>query len=283
MTSSPLLLSGPAQRRLDALIKSDSVHEEDLIEIAEVLWHARQDSSIDVADERLYVSPIEASARRAASLFGLDRHLFSQERSLLRFLSPTVLRDLDASNKRSAGAVEAYLYQAIQHRYSELEAFVRFVRSLDSDSYDPWRIERYIHWHLPFARSRALEVLTQAVAEVDENFEFKFRDARVTYLRFNAVWLQQREIGEDIRPLMIICERREVAGFKAIIQLVGKTSLIIDVISVEDVLAWHDRLLSAHPTLLTASLSRLLVKLEYEFPQANGLDDFILERRYALR
>lgn len=113
-----------ARAALDAIIRKSRVHLYKPIQIAEILYHARVHRDVDLDDLESYRNaskrwrdeitlPLLGRVCNSSARFQDD--LFNENA-----LPPRLIKILADENKRTKGAVEAYIYSQFTNKYSQL-------------------------------------------------------------------------------------------------------------------------------------------------------------------
>lgn len=113
-----------ARAALDAIIRKSRVHLYKPIQIAEILYHARVHRDVDLDDLESYRNaskrwrdeitlPLLGRVCNSSARFQDD--LFNENA-----LPPRLIKVLADENKRTKGAVEAYIYSQFTNKYSQL-------------------------------------------------------------------------------------------------------------------------------------------------------------------
>lgn len=114
-----------AKRALDAVIQKSRVHLYKPIQIAEILYHDRVFHDVDLANLETYRTKskkwrdevsIELLGRKCTSSSKFQDNLFDNNA-----IPPHLLEILGQENRRTNGAVEAYIYRLFTHKHSQLE------------------------------------------------------------------------------------------------------------------------------------------------------------------
>lgn len=126
---------------MDALIRKSRVHLYKPIQIAEILYHARTNpDSIDLANLEDYRNKSK-KWRNDISLILLGRISTSSARfqdDLFNdnAIPPRILVELGKENKRTNGAVEAYIYAQFTNRYSQMTNALNYALGASKDDFD---------------------------------------------------------------------------------------------------------------------------------------------------
>lgn len=124
---------------LDTVIKKARVHFYKPIQIAEILHRDRIEKDIDLADLETYRTP-SRKWRDAISLRFIGRISTSSARYQddlfnSNAIPPTVLVELGKINRNNNGAVEAYIYTALENRLSQMSSGLSIVLQADTNSF----------------------------------------------------------------------------------------------------------------------------------------------------
>ena len=128
-----------AKDHLDTVIRKARVHFYKPIQIAEILHRDRTEKDIDLGDLETYRTP-SRKWRNEISLRFIGRISTSSARYQDDLFNPnatppTVLSQLGKINRDSNGAVEAYVYNALRNRLSQMSSGLSSVLQADRNSF----------------------------------------------------------------------------------------------------------------------------------------------------
>ena len=128
-----------AKDHLDTVIRKARVHFYKPIQIAEILHRDRTEKDIDLGDLETYRTP-PRKWRNEISLRFIGRISTSSARYQDDLFNPnatppTVLSQLGKINRDSNGAVEAYVYNALRNRLSQMSSGLSSVLQADRNSF----------------------------------------------------------------------------------------------------------------------------------------------------
>lgn len=113
-----------AKKALDTLVKKSRVHLYKPIQIAEILYHSRVYNDVDLDDLESYRNASKhwrdkvtevLLGRVCSSSARFQDDLFNENA-----IPPRIIKTLAEENKRTAGAVEAYIYSRFTNKYNQL-------------------------------------------------------------------------------------------------------------------------------------------------------------------
>ena len=124
---------------LDTVIRKARVHFYKPIQIAEILHRDRIEKDIDLGDLETYRTP-SRKWRDTISLRFIGRISTSSARYQddlfnSNAIPPTVLVELGKINRNNNGAVEAYIYTALENRLSQMSSGLSIVLQADTNSF----------------------------------------------------------------------------------------------------------------------------------------------------
>ncbi len=128
-----------AKRALDNVIEKSRVHLYKPIQIAEILYHHRTQGDINLANLEEYRNiskkwrdeiTIDLLGRICTSSAKFQDNLFEENA-----IPPTTLKVLGEENKRTNGAVEAYIYGLFFAKHRQLENALQYCLNADSNSF----------------------------------------------------------------------------------------------------------------------------------------------------
>lgn len=129
-----------AREALDSLINKSRVHFYKPIQIAEILYRDRTIGNIDLMSIEDYrkeskhwrdVISIELLGRKCTSNSRFQDNLFDNNA-----IPPVVLNELGIENRRTCGAVEAYIYQRFINKHSQLSDALNYCLDADINTFD---------------------------------------------------------------------------------------------------------------------------------------------------
>lgn len=173
-----------AQDHLDTVIRKARVHFYKPIQIAEILYRDRTEADIDLSDLETYRTP-SRKWRDEISLRLIGRVSTSSARYQddlfnANAIPPAVLVQLGKINRNSKGKVEAYIYDALRDRLSQMSSGLSVVLREDTRSF---ALKNFIE---SFTRSPGL------ARSVDKIFEI------VVYALFSTL-LEVLEVKAGVR------------------------------------------------------------------------------------
>lgn len=129
-----------AKRHLDTVINRARVHFYKPIQIAEILHRERTDGDIDLHDLETYRTPSrkwrdEISLQFVGNI-STSSSRFQDNLFEANAIPPTVLVQLGIINRNSNGAVEAYIYDSLKDRLSQMSAGLSYVLQSDKNSFN---------------------------------------------------------------------------------------------------------------------------------------------------
>lgn len=141
-----------AKKALDVLIRKSRVHLYKPIQIAEILYQSRINHKINPLNLEDYRTkskrwrddicrPLLGRVCTSSARFQDD--LFNENA-----IPPVILNELDKENKRTNGAVEAYIYARFTNRHSQLSDALEYCLNATKDNFD---VKRFIDsfWNEP--------------------------------------------------------------------------------------------------------------------------------------
>ena len=129
-----------AKTALDNLIKKSRVHLYKPIQIGEILYHSRIHNNIDLNDLESY-RKISKHWRDNVTSILLGRVCnssakFQDDLFNDNAIPPRILKILDKENKRTNGAVEAYIYSRFTSKYTQLAEALNKCNNATKDTFD---------------------------------------------------------------------------------------------------------------------------------------------------
>lgn len=128
-----------AKNALDKVIEKSRVHLYKPIQIAEILYHARMDESLNLLDLEQYRTKskkwrdeisLPLLGRICTSSAKFQDNLFEENA-----VPPRILNALGQENNKTKGAVEAYIYQRFTTKLSQLSNALEYCRKTDRTNF----------------------------------------------------------------------------------------------------------------------------------------------------
>src|SRR5260221_7036848 len=129
-----------SKKALDSLIKKSRVHFYKPIQIAEILYHHRNDRNLDLTDLESYRNiskrwrdevSTRLIGRRSTSSQKYQDNLFEGNA-----IPPKTLSELGTINISSNGAVEAFIYMEMELKFSELRSVGDYINSATPETFE---------------------------------------------------------------------------------------------------------------------------------------------------
>ncbi|MGN0779613.1 MAG: HaeII family restriction endonuclease [Aristaeellaceae bacterium] len=129
-----------AKKALDAVIKKSRVHLYKPIQIAEILYRDRVDGPMDLLDLEVYRTKskrwrdevsLPLLGRICTSSAKFQDDLFNESA-----IPPVLLNELGKENRRTHGAVEAYIYRKFTNKHSQLQTALDSCLEATPDTFD---------------------------------------------------------------------------------------------------------------------------------------------------
>lgn len=129
-----------AKDALDKVIEKSRVHLYKPIQIAEILYRARTDTSLDLLDLEQYRTKskkwrddmsLPLLGRVCTSSAKFQDNLFEENA-----IPPRILNELGKENARTNGAVEAYIYRSFTEKHSQLSNALDYCSKADAKTFD---------------------------------------------------------------------------------------------------------------------------------------------------
>lgn len=141
-----------AKKALDAIIKKSRVHLYKPIQIGEILYHSRVFGNVDLDDVESYRNTSkkwrdEVTAvllgRVCTSSARFQDDLFNENA-----LPPRCIKILDEENKRTKGAVEAYIYSRFVNKHRQLSSALSMLKNATHENFS---VKKFIDgfWNEP--------------------------------------------------------------------------------------------------------------------------------------
>jgi type II restriction enzyme len=127
------------KQALDTIIKKSRVHLYKPIQIAEILYHHRTESGLDLNDLQSYRNVSKRWRDEVSSLLVGRKSTSSQKYQDNVFdinaMPSDLLAKLGEENIKGKGFVEAYVYKALEARLSSVRAVEEYIKTSTSDSF----------------------------------------------------------------------------------------------------------------------------------------------------
>ncbi len=129
-----------ARRSLDTVIRKSRVHLYKPIQIAEILYHDRVFHDVDLRDLETYRNRSKKwrddmsrplLGRTCTSSARFQDNLFEENA-----VPPQVIAVLGEENRRTGGAVEAYIYRQFNTKHDQMEEALSVCRTATPESFD---------------------------------------------------------------------------------------------------------------------------------------------------
>ena len=154
-----------AKNALDKVIEKSRVHLYKPIQIAEILYRARTDKSLDLLDLEQYRTKskkwrddmsMPLLGRICTSSAKFQDNLFDENA-----IPPRILNELGKENARTNGAVEAYIYSSFTEKHSQLSHSLDYCLNADTKTFD---VKKFIEafWSEPGLR-RSLDKVYEII------------------------------------------------------------------------------------------------------------------------
>lgn len=127
-----------AKAELDLVIKKSRVHLYKPIQIAEILYRDRVFEDIDLSDLETYrgkskqwrdIVSMHLTGNRSTSSSKFQDDLFTA-------IPFTTIMELGEENRKSQGAVEAYIYRCFDNKHNQLSAALNYCHNSTPDTFD---------------------------------------------------------------------------------------------------------------------------------------------------
>lgn len=128
-----------AKKALDTVIKKSRVHLYKPIQIAEILYHNRTERGWNLRDIESYRN-ISKKWRDEISALLVGRKSTSSQKYQdnifdANAMPPALLAQLGETNKKDKGAVEVYVYKALESRLSSVRGVEKYIKTSTADSF----------------------------------------------------------------------------------------------------------------------------------------------------
>lgn len=214
-----------AKNALDKVIEKSRVHLYKPIQVAEILYHARMDDSLDLLDLEQYRTKskkwrdeisLPLLGRICTSSAKFQDNLFEENA-----VPPRILQELGKENNKN-GAVEAYIYRRFTTKLSQLSNALDYCRKTDKTNFD---VKKFIDvfWNEPGLK-RSLDKIYEIIVYALFSTIVETLDFRVTLSVDSGKINILREFEDFAQKIMCVdCSKTEFVQ-EAKIYRVGVTN-----------------------------------------------------------
>lgn len=169
-----------AKNALDKVIEKSRVHLYKPIQVAEILYRARTDKSLDLLDLEQYRTKskkwrdeisLPLLGRVCTSSAKFQDNLFDENA-----IPPAILNELGKENAKTGGAVEAYIYRLFTEKHTQLSNALDYCLKADTKTFD---VQKFIDafWNEPGLKrslDKVYEIIVYALfSTIVETLDFQ--------------------------------------------------------------------------------------------------------------